>query len=395
MIRALPRPGSIRPRPARLETKTAALADAPSAAATAGTVLAHTGAHTAGQHESPEFDLSGDPEGNRVGDRRRYRGPRRRQRHHRPGRLPDPGRAGDEGRQGPRLEPARAPPDQGRRAAAGGPAAARHARRRPDTLAARRRGTTGKGRYILGTRDGRDAYQEAKAFDTTSAYSIDYKVTPDGAKISAGTRRIYDLDVYEFSPVLHGAHRLATQMAIKSGRPDRLQVKAATGGSRIRSVLSLTTCLVCGGPASGGLGGRRADSGLVCANCLAEIDGLTDTLTPDDVHALPDFEFLEAPRLGFADPITCGLCGDIAGGAVDRIADDQEWICPDCVAAVTDLGDQLAADADTGPSGLAEYAQALRDEKPLIALPDGTLVRDQAARQGHGWAPGAGGRAQP
>ncbi len=80
-----------------------------------------------------------------------------------------------------------------------------------------------KAAYILGTTDGRDAWEHAKAFDKEHAYSIGYKVTQGGAKMRGGVRHITDLDLYEFSPVLHGANRLATLQAVKSGHLAELE----------------------------------------------------------------------------------------------------------------------------------------------------------------------------
>jgi len=84
-----------------------------------------------------------------------------------------------------------------------------------------------KARYLLGTKDGREAYEVAKAFGPEQGFSIGYRV--QHARKVGRVRHIADLDLYEFSPVLHGANRLARLVSIKGGQPPRLETKATTG----------------------------------------------------------------------------------------------------------------------------------------------------------------------
>lgn len=86
-----------------------------------------------------------------------------------------------------------------------------------------------RSRYMLGTQDGRDAYEHAKFYGPRTAYSIGY--VPDKTKVrftsekGLRTRRLPKLDLYEYGPVLHGAHPLARQGAIKSGQPGDFEGK--------------------------------------------------------------------------------------------------------------------------------------------------------------------------
>jgi hypothetical protein len=84
-----------------------------------------------------------------------------------------------------------------------------------------------KNRYILSTKDGRDAYEHAKFFKGRTAYSIGYVVKRKRHGLHKGlaTRFIQDLDLYEYGPVLHGAHPLATQKSVKTGEPDGIEHK--------------------------------------------------------------------------------------------------------------------------------------------------------------------------
>lgn len=80
-----------------------------------------------------------------------------------------------------------------------------------------------RSRYMLGTRDGRNAYEHAKFYGPRTAYSIGY--VPDKTKVrftsekGLRTRRLPKLDLYEYGPVLHGANALARQASIKSAQP--------------------------------------------------------------------------------------------------------------------------------------------------------------------------------
>ncbi|MEU5978424.1 NUDIX domain-containing protein [Streptomyces sp. NPDC047315] len=77
--------------------------------------------------------------------------------------------------------------------------------------------------YNLRTSRGRDAYEQVKQWHEheQAAFSIGYRV-PDTAasKRGDGVRVIHHLDLFEVSPVLHGAHPLTRA----------LEVKSATGG---------------------------------------------------------------------------------------------------------------------------------------------------------------------
>lgn len=84
-----------------------------------------------------------------------------------------------------------------------------------------------KNRYLLGTQDGRDAYEHAKFYKGRTAYSIGYVVKRKRHGFHNGlkTRFIQDLDLYEYGPVLHGAHPLATQKSVKTGEPSGIEHK--------------------------------------------------------------------------------------------------------------------------------------------------------------------------
>lgn len=78
-----------------------------------------------------------------------------------------------------------------------------------------------KARYNLNTVAGRDAYENAKFYGPEQSFSIGYKVRPGGARMRGGRRYLSDYDIYEYSQVLHGAHRLAHLTGVKSLQTSR------------------------------------------------------------------------------------------------------------------------------------------------------------------------------
>lgn len=88
-------------------------------------------------------------------------------------------------------------------------------------------------RYLLGTKDGRDAYEHAKFFGPKLANSIGYvpldEHTWHDADPDTGepTRFLGKIKLFEYGPVLHGAHPLAGGLPAKSGKPGRMRHKRA------------------------------------------------------------------------------------------------------------------------------------------------------------------------
>ncbi|MBG7704929.1 2'-5' RNA ligase family protein [Streptomyces sp. MC1] len=73
--------------------------------------------------------------------------------------------------------------------------------------------------FNLRTTRGRDAYEQVRQWHENgeAQFSIGYKVPPGGAsKRHDGVRIIHDLDLYEISPVLHGAHPMTRSIEVKA-----------------------------------------------------------------------------------------------------------------------------------------------------------------------------------
>lgn len=86
-----------------------------------------------------------------------------------------------------------------------------------------------KTQFNLSTQRGREAYSDVVFFGDDSAWSIGYQVPVGGAKIDqkSGVRRIADIDLYEYSPVLFGAMPLAHTTSVKKAQLAMKALQAA------------------------------------------------------------------------------------------------------------------------------------------------------------------------
>ncbi|WP_180989475.1 NUDIX domain-containing protein [Streptomyces cahuitamycinicus] len=83
--------------------------------------------------------------------------------------------------------------------------------------------------YNLRTSQGRDAYEQVKQWfeHGEAAFSIGYRVPADGAtRRGDGVRVIHRLDLFEVSPVLHGAHPMTRALEVKAAANPGMEYKA-------------------------------------------------------------------------------------------------------------------------------------------------------------------------
>ena len=75
-----------------------------------------------------------------------------------------------------------------------------------------------KAQFNLETEQGRDAYSWAKFLGVDQQWSIGYQVPPGGSKVDkkTGIRHIEQIDVFEYSQVLHGAMPATRTLTVKS-----------------------------------------------------------------------------------------------------------------------------------------------------------------------------------
>ncbi|MGY4934921.1 NUDIX domain-containing protein [Streptomyces sp. 900116325] len=101
--------------------------------------------------------------------------------------------------------------------------------------------------YNLRTRQGRDAYEQVKQWHEhqQAAFSIGYRVPESSASLRGdGVRVIHHLDLFEVSPVLHGAHPLTRSLEVKSATGsghDALEYKSTPSHVEIDVVASPKT----------------------------------------------------------------------------------------------------------------------------------------------------------
>ncbi|MGA5127724.1 NUDIX domain-containing protein [Streptomyces pseudogriseolus] len=83
--------------------------------------------------------------------------------------------------------------------------------------------------YNRRTSKGRDTYEQVKQWyeHGEAAFSIGYRVPADGAtRRSDGVRVIHRLDLFEVSPVLHGAHPMTRALEVKAAANPGMEYKA-------------------------------------------------------------------------------------------------------------------------------------------------------------------------
>ncbi len=93
------------------------------------------------------------------------------------------------------------------------------------------------------------------------------------------------MELYEVSPVLHGAHPDARLIGVEASRPSGVEYKSTSGVLPARRRVGMPTaapCSVCGRPAAAVVpGGLRAGESMICPRCVDQVadDDTTDTAT--------------------------------------------------------------------------------------------------------------------
>jgi len=172
----------------------------------------------------------------------------------------------------------------------------------------------------MATKAGREAFEVIRFFGPAeSAFSIGYKVAPNGASHRGGIRYINDLILYEISAVLIGANRYATLLSVKGTAPV-FETKATTGvaAAQRRTGPAASTCSVCDRPAAAVVpGGLRTGESLICPRCIEVAENDSDT-------AVLDADAIAAAYRLTEDELTSEEAYEQA------LADDVEWeLLPD------------------------------------------------------------------
>ncbi|MEU0857402.1 2'-5' RNA ligase family protein [Streptomyces griseofuscus] len=198
--------------------------------------------------------------------------------------------------------------------------------------------------YNLRTSRGRDTYEQVRQWheNNEAQFSIGYKVVPGGAsKRHDGVRVIHDLDLFEISPVLHGAHPMTRSLEVKAaGRPAGEELEHKTTWSSVELKAAETQA------------GRGAMVALRLPPDVAASIAQPEGTTPDDLHitlaylgdaaalggAPDDLRGIIAPAVAGASPLT-GTIGGI-GRFPDTGDGEPTWVPVD-VPGLAELRQQI------------------------------------------------------
>ncbi|MET8696955.1 NUDIX domain-containing protein [Streptomyces bauhiniae] len=151
--------------------------------------------------------------------------------------------------------------------------------------------------YNLRTSKGRDTYEQVKQWHERgeAAFSIGYRVPETAAtKRADGVRVIHSLDLFEVSPVLHGAHPMTRS----------LEIKSAAGAAPDMEYKATATAITLAAPESSddikvaGLAVKAADTGRILL--------IQRALDPDD-PAAGTWEFPGGHLEDGEDPLAAAL----------------------------------------------------------------------------------------
>jgi 2'-5' RNA ligase/phage head maturation protease len=213
--------------------------------------------------------------------------------------------------------------------------------------------------YNLRTTRGRDAYEQVRQWHENgeAQFSIGFKVPPGGAsKRHDGVRIIHDLDLYEVSPVLHGAHPMTRSIEVKAATRARneLERKATWSAIELKAAESQV--------------GRGVMIALKIPADVAETIAQPDGTAPENLHITlaylgdvgelgghpDDLRDIVTPAVNDTGPLT-GTLGGI--GVFPDTGDGVPTWVPVDVPGLAELRQQVALALSTSP-----YAEAVRDD---------------------------------
>lgn len=235
--------------------------------------------------------------------------------------------------------------------------------------------------YNLRTQQGRDAYEQVKQWHEhkQAAFSIGYRVSDTGAsKRGDGVRVIHDLDLFEVSPVLHGAHPLTRSLEVKSatGGHDQLEYKTTPSHVEIDVAVSKSD-----GIKVAGLVVKAADSGrvLMIQRALDEDDPAAGTWEIPGGHLEDGEDSLAAALREWAEET-----GSTLPGTASVVG---SWTAPNGIyrgyVAVVPTEDSVPINSThderrvTNPDDPKGDAMEVTAWWPITALPDMPLLRPE------------------
>ncbi|WP_229921452.1 2'-5' RNA ligase family protein [Streptomyces noursei] len=214
--------------------------------------------------------------------------------------------------------------------------------------------------FNLRTSKGRDVYEQVRQWHEhdQAQFSIGYRVPPSGAtKRADGVRVIHKLDLYEVSPVLHGAHPMTRSLEVKTD-PGSVELEHKTTASNGRIDIKAAEQQV----------GRGAMVALYLPAGIATKIAHSDGTDPRDLHItlaylgdaeqLPghpdDLAGIVATALDGTEP----LAGKIGGiGRFPNSGDGEPVFVPVDVPGLSELRERIV-----GALAVSPLAGALRTD---------------------------------
>jgi 8-oxo-dGTP pyrophosphatase MutT (NUDIX family)/phage head maturation protease len=236
--------------------------------------------------------------------------------------------------------------------------------------------------YNLRTRQGRDAYEQVKQWHEhqQAAFSIGYRVAESNASLRGdGVRVIHHLDLFEVSPVLHGAHPLTRSLEVKSatGGHDGLEYKSTPSHVEIDVVTTPKDDTI----KVAGLVVKAADTGRVL---------MIQRALDDDDPAAGMWEMPGGHLEDGEDPLAAALrewaeeTGSTLPGTASVVG---SWTAPNGIyrgyVAVVPTEDSVPINAPHDDRRVANPDDPKGDATevtawwPITALPDMTLLRPE------------------
>ena len=97
--------------------------------------------------------------------------------------------------------------------------------------------------FNMKTERGRNAYEDVIFFGTDGAWSVGYNVPTGAATKKNNTRYIKEMDLYEYSPVLHGAMPLAHTLSVKDAQQAFQEIKTLHGDEAEQFLLEVKSLI--------------------------------------------------------------------------------------------------------------------------------------------------------
>lgn len=218
-------------------------------------------------------------------------------------------------------------------------------------------------RYNLNTPEGKSAYENVKFFGPECEWSIGYRVPPGkSVRTKDGTRRIREVDLFEYSPVLFGAASLSGTLSVKSAQPGGEDGPGEDGAAEVgQEPEEHQDPAPDGEPDDGPAGedGEAVDVAELAAamDALALDDGGGEDATGEGQDAPPTDEPENPPGEDDGD-------GEEEGGAPDVKWDVHQHLVESAVAEAGPVAAALAAGTEAKADGWKALGHVSLDRSP-------------------------------